>query len=314
MNVNTFFGLEWERGSRYDSTSLQSRKGTVSPNPEPPSGTSIETIIVFGGYSYGSMICLHLPSVTEIASHFVNPPPGSPQSEIVLRAFHLSKQRRQELSATQSYQTAASQDSFHNSFHWTRIGGDESEYGHFKPGKHSMHGVDTVKRSLDLPKGRKGTESRDAEHSSASEMPSSSQTEPQYSILSNLRCGHLLISPLLPPISAFATMFTKLTAYGAAKSSKTHPHSASHDPAGSDSIKNITENPTMAIYGDRDIFTSQRKLRRWAESIQQVNGSCFEFHEIAGAGHFWHEDGVEMQMKVFIKNWLDKICLAHTGL
>ena len=314
LNVNALYDMEGEGSSRHDSASLQSLKSEVCPDPGPPSDASSDTIIVFGGYSYGSMICLNLPSVTEIALHFVNPPPGSSQSEILLRAIHLAKQRTQDLVQIQSDQKAASQDISHDSSHSTRIGGDESEHDHFKSPKHFRHSLGTVKKSLDLPKGRREAESRDTKYSSALTMAPSSRTEPQYSIPCNLRCGYLLISPLLPPISTFATMFTKLTAPRAGDNLIACQHSASHDPAASDSAKRLTEkrwteNPTMAIYGDRDAFTSQKKLRRWAESLKQVSGSCFDFHEIAGAGHFWHEEGVEMQIKAFTKNWLDRICL-----
>jgi surfactin synthase thioesterase subunit len=69
----------------------------------------------------------------------------------------------------------------------------------------------------------------------------------------------------------------------------------------------LASHPSCAVYGDRDTFTSQKKLRKWAENLQQKPNSQFHFFEIDGAGHFWQEKNLVERMTTSIQQWLATI-------
>jgi pimeloyl-ACP methyl ester carboxylesterase len=105
----------------------------------------------------------------------------------------------------------------------------------------------------------------------------------------------------------FATFFTKLSPM--LKDSNPMPRT-DEKPDVSGEHNKLTEHPTLAIYGDKDVFTSPRKLRRWAEQLANVNDSRFTFAEITGAGHFWHENRAEARMKDAIRYWVEDLVTA----
>jgi pimeloyl-ACP methyl ester carboxylesterase len=120
---------------------------------------------------------------------------------------------------------------------------------------------------------------------------------------------YLLISPLLPPISLFATMFSKLDDHQDLRKTNAASPAPSIPPHdGLTHSENILVNhPTLAIYGTKDFFASQRKLRQWAENLTSQQHSLFRFREISGAGHFWQESGVEKELRCAIREWLQDI-------
>jgi len=67
----------------------------------------------------------------------------------------------------------------------------------------------------------------------------------------------------------------------------------------------LTTRPSLAIYGDQDFFTSGRKLMKWCETLASNPGSKFQYEEIEGAGHFWHEEGAALRVKAAIREWLE---------
>ncbi|KAI9796765.1 MAG: hypothetical protein M1833_006005 [Piccolia ochrophora] len=91
---------------------------------------------------------------------------------------------------------------------------------------------------------------------------------------------YLLVSPILPPVSSLATMFAAL------------------------GPESIVDCPTLAVYGSADAFTSKRKLCRWAEDRARRSGSGFVFREIESAGHFWIEEGVDVELKEAVGGWM----------
>jgi len=68
--------------------------------------------------------------------------------------------------------------------------------------------------------------------------------------------------------------------------------------------RELALHPSCAVYGDRDTFTSRKKLRKWAEDLKQKSNSQFQFFEIDGAGHFWQEKDSMDRMKGSIEEWL----------
>ncbi|KAJ5142825.1 uncharacterized protein N7515_001612 [Penicillium bovifimosum] len=112
--------------------------------------------------------------------------------------------------------------------------------------------------------------------------------------------SYLLVSPLLPPISQFLTMFSTLSL-----EMKTEPQSP-RIPCPRPTDQQST-NTVLALFGDQDNFTSAGKLQKWSDEMAHKPDSRFQFRMIAGAGHFWREDGVEEQARHALKEWVCQI-------
>lgn len=74
--------------------------------------------------------------------------------------------------------------------------------------------------------------------------------------------------------------------------------------------QNLCENPTLAIYGDRDMFTSVRKLQKWANELERMPHSGFMSQEVPGAEHFWHEHGAQEHLCDVVGEWANAILLG----
>lgn len=102
------------------------------------------------------------------------------------------------------------------------------------------------------------------------------------------RYRFLLVSPLLPPITwllsctSISNLWTKQQ----------------------DNYHQLTQNPTLALFGDQDVFTSGRKLKCWGETLRKVPSSRFEFRSIPGVGHFWQESGATQALRESIHQWI----------
>ncbi|PTB65844.1 hypothetical protein BBK36DRAFT_1120212 [Trichoderma citrinoviride] len=68
----------------------------------------------------------------------------------------------------------------------------------------------------------------------------------------------------------------------------------------------LVQSPTLAVFGDCDIFVPVGKLRAWVARLSSQPASQFRGHEIPSAGHFWAEEGV-------LHSMLDLVCdFAYT--
>lgn len=114
--------------------------------------------------------------------------------------------------------------------------------------------------------------------------------------------SYLLVSPLLPPLSHFLTLFSKLSLDVGVNM----PAQGRQIPCPKPATQLCTHR-TLAIYGNHDGFTSAKKLRTWSHELSQVPHSQFQCREIDGAGHFWREDGVETQARHVLQDWLDRM-------
>lgn len=96
----------------------------------------------------------------------------------------------------------------------------------------------------------------------------------------NRRVAYLLISPLHGIVRDFLTLWTL--------------RNWSYSSPTSPTDLKLQTNPTLAIYGDNDIFVGIKQLRRWATSLAEADiaqgGSQFRYVEVTGASHFWHDD------------------------
>lgn len=242
--------------------------------------------LLLGGYSYGSMIASNLPSTDDIVQRFSNAEDGGAEAEIKLRASRLAKQwneaEAQKRIATLRSEHRLSLDPSQSTSRSIIVGGTESEPGP-RRSHDSRRSMDSIRRSFDfsrksLTRHRRGKSSESPQTVVPDQSPSGLEIQTSY----------LLISPLLPPLSAFATMFSSI---GLA--------SKEHDAARS------RWNPTLAIYGDKDNFTSAKTLDAWAETLMQTPQSLFQGCRIHGAGHFWREKGMEAQLIDCIEHFTD---------
>lgn len=169
------------------------------------------------------------------------------------------------------------------------VGGEESEPGSRRASHEGRRSLDAVRRSMSKSRRKllRHHSSEVSEHTLVVES-----LVPVDIVLPQTH--YLLISLLQPPISMFATMFSTL-----------------HSGHLTQREAKFLDHPTLVIYGDKDMFASQRRLRRWAESQKSKPHSLLQFHEIAGAGHFWREQGVGNQMRGYIREWLQHIAPSH---
>lgn len=113
-------------------------------------------------------------------------------------------------------------------------------------------------------------------------------------ILDELEFAYLLVSPLQGFINTLATMWS--ASY------------LRHKGVMPDAEKKLTVDPTLALFGDDDIFVSAKRLRAWAEKLSGTNRegklSHFRHKEVTGAGHFWHSHEalqvLREEVKVFV--------------
>ncbi|KAL1966424.1 hypothetical protein VTN77DRAFT_4566 [Rasamsonia byssochlamydoides] len=116
------------------------------------------------------------------------------------------------------------------------------------------------------------------------------------------KISYLLVSPILPPISLFVTMFSRMSFISGMSSPGLSLQGVQVATPSPD--EQLRTNPTLVIYGTKDIFTPQKKIRRWVESLRNMPGSKIESREIDGAGHFWVERDTEPQMRQALREWL----------
>ena len=251
--------------------------------------------LLLAGYSYGSLITARLPPTEVILARFASADEGSAEAEIKLRALHLSREWNRNAQLDQHRRILRLRGVLGGSSHslGAAVGGEESKIGTQRKSYESRRSVDIFRRSIDRSRRRLGSRPQSSDDT---QYPSPSQTSFLSSELLTPQTYYLLVSPLLPPVSLFASMFSRI-AY-------VPPDQGRH---GSSEDGKLVRHGTLAIYGDKDFFTSQRKLRKWAEHLRGVPGSKFNFREITGAGHFWHEQGVEAQLRSCIFQWLHEV-------
>jgi pimeloyl-ACP methyl ester carboxylesterase len=66
--------------------------------------------------------------------------------------------------------------------------------------------------------------------------------------------------------------------------------------------------PTLIVWGSVDSFTSNRRLKAWAERLSKAAGpGMLRWRDFEGAGHFWREPGVMKSMTGEIGEWIRKV-------
>lgn len=287
---------------------LETVPSPVQSSDREPADSSIDVddglLLILGGYSYGSLITTLLPTTDVIRSRFSKVEKNTAAAEIMSRAAHLSEQwnleARHDSEARRGRQVIMGH-TVRPPSHSTAMGGKQSQPADRTASAKSRRSLDGLRGSLDVSKRKLIAKSyshddEEVELHQGEVIPSVNIQVPKTS--------YLLISPLLPPISTLATMFSK---FGTKKWSEHSPPSHSGIAESETRREKLLTHNTLAIYGDKDLFTSQRKLRDWAEHLACERNSKFRFREIPGAGHFWVGDGVEEQMRAAVREWVQDI-------
>ncbi|VUC28485.1 unnamed protein product [Clonostachys rosea] len=237
--------------------------------------------LLMGGYSYGAMITTQIPPLSSILAQFTSPSTTSTPAMLRTRAESLGTQQRELLqmySGRRSLRVGecSSPRKSHDSRRSFSLDDAEEKLRkgvqdfiaktrhHHRPAAPAS----TIDGKTDPP--------RPAPDSLAAEAPAEDATLQSLPDLLRPSAAYLLISPLQGLISNLATM--------------------SRAPASSLAEAKLRQNPTLAIYGDHDVFVPVGKLRGWVERMQGAEGSRFRGEEVSGAGHFWVERGVFGQM------------------
>jgi pimeloyl-ACP methyl ester carboxylesterase len=253
--------------------------------------------LVLGGYSYGSWICTHLPDISEVMKQFCQPIEGNAAAEVNARARHLATQTNLEI-------RAAFAESRTKHAHTLSVGGEETS-----PEKRRRSGESSPSRftsefrkSLDFARKIGSVRKKHYEEAASEAAPAGSEqnSEPEAAPdvvpEQKISVAYLLISPLLPPISAFTTL-----PFG---SNPLRGHSE-------ETLCRLASNPTLAVFANNDSFTSAKKLRLWSQDLSNRADSKFQFVEIDCAGHFWRTHQVQKSLMVAIGHWTE--CLLSDG-
>lgn len=324
-----------------DHPALDALHPSDASQPSPPlepGGPASLPLLLLAGYSYGAMITVQLPSLESISTAFATPASGSPAAEIRHRAEHLATAQNTVLGDARAAASRHQQGtkSPRKSL-GLRVGGDEdirrshdsvrrsfSSEAEEKLRKGVADVVARAKRGHHHHKGKKGVSDgssgiRDGKDDSGLPAVSSGDdrlpalpSPPQY------RTAYVLISPLQGVITNLATMsFSNPFSKKKAKESPARTPVESSQPndedqpisgpTQSEAEQKLVRNPTLAVYGDQDVFVAARKLRDWARRLEGYPNSRFRAHEISTATHFWTEERVVYLMQEAVKTFAEGV-------
>lgn len=269
-------------------------------SPEPP-------VFLMGGYSYGAMITTILPPLSDLLVPFENPEIGSAAAEIRLRAEHLAELERDVLARAREVRRSRPESSPRRS-PGIRVGGTESgEVRRSADGRRSFaFERERIRKSIGDVVGRKRSgRERDGQQSGGDQKEGPVRLERVE--LAAPRVAYLLVSPLQGVITHLATMSFLPSKFGlpsipkiknpfqhkpeVPEGTEPPPENQGSGDTAAEELK-LTQNSTLAIFGDKDVFVPVAKLRGWAQRLQGARESRFHAVEVSTAGHFWVEEGV----------------------
>ncbi|PKS08679.1 hypothetical protein jhhlp_004732 [Lomentospora prolificans] len=287
----------------------------------PAPGQIEPPVLIMGGYSYGSMITMQLPPLVEMLRPFVSPELGTAAAEIRVRAEHLADHQNMILASVREAWGRGSRLKSP-----LRVGGTESgEVRGSVEGRRSLmiEAEEKIRKSIGevVAKTKRVRKTDDG-------VSRGKRTEETEEVVEEVERGHacadevvdlvvpraayVLVSPLQGIISHLASMsivpahLPSLPKLKIPFRQKKEEKTATQKPPGvaaetsfsnSTTEMNLAElklvrNPTLAAFGDHDVFVPAHKLRSWAKRMQEVPGSSFHAVEVSSAGHFWVEERV----------------------
>jgi hypothetical protein len=299
-------------------SSIQSPQEALSPAPALPGESAI--ILLLAGYSYGSLITSHLPPTKDIIARFDHPEPGTAEAEIKSRSRICAIEwNRAQANTEEMRRSTSNNKKGSGSPHRSRsilMGGEESQPR--RSSRDSRRSIDILRHGSHGPSGSVGggaPHHRNVSTGSGNWNNSTSVMEVEVK-----RTAYLTVSPILPPTSNFLTLFTDLgwrESHHKAKDADC-VNADLQDGKGKSKVsatsikdacdkKTLEGDPAFAIFGDQDIFVSVKKLRKWSEKLVKDSQGKFQYIEITGAGHLWHEQGVDAKLRSAVKIWAKKV-------
>ncbi|KAG0645481.1 hypothetical protein D0Z07_8459 [Hyphodiscus hymeniophilus] len=308
---------------RHDTDFLSPTTTSLIPHSDMPSIPPPRLLLA--GYSYGAMITSSLPPIlNSLIQPFQSPPVGSAHAEIRLRADCLAGQQNW-LMNTRVARLLSQMHSHGRSLQiedqilsnakvrkpsgGVRMGGEEDlrRASHESYRSRSSFTIETpemVRKSVDRVRSiarsgqvavgrasshesfassskKKGSESDNSiEHLAPDDVGFKTVEhviKPIQGVGDGLETAYLLVSPLHGWVSTLATMWSSRSV----KEKEIEPD-----------MKFIVH-PTLALFGDDDVFVSVKRLRAWVEKLKgaKIEDKTFQFQyrEVSGAGHFWHD-------------------------
>lgn len=262
--------------------------------------------ILLCGYSYGSMITQYIPPIKVLLELFANPEQGTTIAGILDKATELSALRNmqvQSLERRSNLSSSQSSDSiFYESSYILSMGGG-SEMGTGKRARASTCTRENFEKGRELSRKKIRMRFRHRRNSRPQSQSSlktrQAQAYPSDATVLAPAVSYFLISPILPPISSFATM----SFFSSNEDTETVVDGKAVSYGNPE--EQLTTHKTLAVYGNSDIFTSIKKLRKWSLELleKQHPFSQFEFKEIENAGHFWHEAGTARELRRIVRNY-----------
>lgn len=280
------------------------------------------------GYSYGAMITTILPPLGEILQHFTAPKTASAAADIRLRAQHLAEQQNTILgSAREAMLRPDSAASHRRAAFGIRVGGDEDKRRSQDHGGRRSFTIDAEEKICagvaELMKRAKSHQvhtylkrkaaSRERDAPAAvkegeGQEDKEPDTLPPVAGLVPFRTAYLLISPPVGWATNLMTLNLGAAVSGilgrlprpARGKDKDRSKDGTPPPAGAAESKaerqKLIESPTLAVYGDSDIFVGVKRFREWAARLQAAPRSRFRAHEVSTAGHFFIEEGTAQRL------------------
>lgn len=288
-----------------------------------PESVSKPFVLLQCGYSYGAMVTKLLPPLGSILEIFAAPKNASAAADIRLRAQHLAEQQNVIMaSARAALMEPSSPMSPRRGTQGLRIGGDEDKRRSQDHGGRRSFAVDAEEKVragvAELMKKtkmhqlhhhrKKGSQPKEKEDSAdkigeESEKGKEIDHLPPVVGLPSPLVAYLLVSPPVGWATNLMTLNLGSPVSGLfgkrprSRSKEREGQAAASGPAESKQERQkLVENPTLAIYGDSDVFVAVKKFRDWAARLQSAPGSRFRAHEVSTAGHFYIEEGTMQRL------------------
>ncbi|OBT55062.1 hypothetical protein VE04_04521 [Pseudogymnoascus sp. 24MN13] len=296
-------------------------------------------LLLLAGYSYGSLITTMLPPLPALLTPFQSPLPGTPASEIRLRAQHLAEeqntlhtarlkvapQKRLHGANTQGtcqevYESAATKHQMLEHSDWGRRSVErvrslrKSLDGHrfSPPPSPSRHTSQTERRTnsssatIDTPGGASVVVS--PEEASRPAAARAAATPMPLLQFGEMVAAYLLISPIQGVVGGLATMFTTTSAKSLLPSlsfRKKESHASTAALSAGDG--KFVGNKTLVVFGNKDSFSNADRMRRWIQKLEGARGSRFRAVEVNNGGHFWHEMEELEVLKRSVERWVREL-------
>ncbi|KAK4124328.1 hypothetical protein N657DRAFT_543811, partial [Parathielavia appendiculata] len=292
------------------------------PTPSPPDPPEPTPILLLGGYSYGAMVTSQLPSVETIAALFDIPECGTHAAEVRLRAQHLAEMQNTVLASARQAAADCRRPQSPRKHVGLRVGGDDGRRKSYESRRSlSMELEETIRHGVAelLARTRKGHKRSSSGKGHAPRgsdgVSRDAGVTPEYlrpiSGRISFRPAYLLVSPLQGVVTNLATMSLPPSLSGlpakawtrfSGRAKGSHPPEPREPAVVAHAVPveaeyKLVQNPTLAIYGDRDGFVPIKKLRNWASRLEAMPGSEFRAHEVSSANHFWQQRNVAATLR-----------------